>query len=240
MALMLDAQGRQIDAKGNLVGGAATREASVKANQRAAAAARVNPYLAHRERAAAAKVQPPPAAVDGAEGAAEAGAIVEEAAPPSNVDSRIKSGKRRVARKSTFKFLEKGALVAQGDKMRDRVVQRMMDRESNAKRRVRGPALTFDSFSGAETLLLPSAALRPGAVSAAAAAAVAPLAAEEEAPIPTLEWWDEAFLPETLANGGAERAKMSAPHTVSSFVCTVTIFPCESCSREVAVTRSVP
>ena len=211
MALMLDAQGRQIDAKGNLVGGAATRTASVKANQRAAAQARVNPYLAHRERAVVAKVAPP-----AAEGAAEAAAVAEEAAPPSNVDTRIKSGKRRVARKSTFKFLEKGALVAQGDKMRDRVVQRMMERESSAKRRVRGPALTFDTFSGAETLLLPSAALRSGAVSAAAAAAIAPLAAEEEAPVPMLEWWDEAFLPEALADGGAERAEMSAAHTYAA------------------------
>lgn len=162
IALMLDAQGRQIDAAGNLVearGAAALR--TVKANRNVAAApTRVNPYLRHRV------VAPPPVAVaaaaqgaEGAEGAAPAAPVV--VAAPSNVDERIRVKPRRAARKATFKFIEKGALVAKGDALRDRLVQREVLRDAEGKhRRTRGPALTFDTLGGAETSLLPSAALR--------------------------------------------------------------------------------
>ena len=162
IALMLDAQGRQIDAAGNLVearGAAALR--TVKANRNVAAApTRVNPYLRHRV------VAPPPVAVaaaaqgaEGAEGAAPAAPVV--VAAPSNVDERIRVKPRRAARKATFKFIEKGALVAKGDALRDRLVQREVLRDAEGKhRRTRGPALTFDTPGGAETSLLPSAALR--------------------------------------------------------------------------------
>ena len=191
-ALRLDAQGREIDEQGNLVkqeGQVKTLSLNVGVNlQVHKREKKENPYLAHRVAAAA------PKPVDGASTnggssssssssssnsctTAELAGADDEGLDASGVDERIVMSSRDARAKRAFKFAEAGKYVEREEADRAKEERRIRSGASSGRRapELVGSAVETSAEAGPEAQAVSSP--------------------PDEGNVPSMEWWDEAFLP---------------------------------------------
>eukprot|EP00937_MAST-01D_sp_MAST-1D-sp2_P003648 g3648.t1 len=203
--LLLDKQGRTVDARGNVVVPVQqSAPATLKANMSGGGGGGgANPYLAHRAGAGAGA---------GASAASDAGAGADDGddadgAAAEGFDPRLRLKQRETRARKSFSFVKQGTYVKQGDSLRAREAGKMMagfmSGRNPATRGAAGRGIAFVKEGSA------SASVSGGSVAVLGGPGedelVLPPAPDD--PIPECEWWDEAFLPAEQRKARAEAWK---------------------------------
>lgn len=183
----MDANGREIDANGNVI--QIQRQVTLKANQRVRKEkTESNPYLQHRS------------------GAAEKKEVPFD--PRIMVQNKIKARKKK-----SLQFVEQGKFTKQAQQFRNNIVKNAILREAAAaaeeKERRGGPRLSFNRMgqSTFATQIIPRnvdantmpLGERNRSVKDHGIVAL-PRRADESEDVPRMEWWDVAFLPKEKRN----------------------------------------
>ncbi|KAH9110354.1 hypothetical protein LEN26_013806 [Aphanomyces euteiches] len=166
--LLLDDQGRHIDAMGNVLTDTVAPVATLKANIGVSDAQKepqkpVNPYLAHR--------------------------TIDKEDRLDSVDPRVKVKKRETRGAKNFAFVKQGTFIKQGDQMRAREAKKMLagfssGRNPNAYVKETIADVEDDGDGEGE---------KPAAATHDQTHVDVPMKAET--PVPEVEWWDIVYLP---------------------------------------------
>ncbi|ETW02411.1 hypothetical protein H310_05926 [Aphanomyces invadans] len=163
--LLLDEQGRHIDADGNVIESTVATHATIKANISVADAQKeapqaVNPYLSFRS--------------------------IDKDDRVDSVDPRLKTKKRETRGAKNFNFVKQGTFVKQGEQMRAKEAKKMLAGFSSG----RNP----NAYVKETVADIPDAA-GPTGDGDATTPAIVDVPMKPDAPVPEIEWWDIIFLP---------------------------------------------
>lgn len=218
--LLLDAQGREIDEYGNLIHiePVKTLVANVAVAQATKKARKENPYLAHRERGdvglgesdrtVAADVE----SNDGIEGKED---IISSSL--SLVDDRLVTSNREARARRALQFVEAGSYVHLADQARlkeerkavagytsgRKVLERQSKLEKDVDQEVQAGGSGSEDVEGVNNDMQvevdggEASQQQPAAIAIAVAVIVIPPPLDGGV-VPSMEWWDESFLPKEV------------------------------------------
>ena len=183
--LKLNAEGKEVDDKGNVVNHdlrlIRSAAANIAVEQQQRKSKKENPYLAHRVAAAAA---------GGGKDRAAAPETEDAPAAAPGVDERIRANPIREMRaKKALKFVEAGSYLQQAEELRQKEERKAVAGYTSGRKIIergeRGEGEGEGEGEGAD------------GDGAGGSVFVVPSAADSGV-VPAVEWWDEAFLPKEL------------------------------------------
>ncbi|RHY53711.1 hypothetical protein DYB30_004714 [Aphanomyces astaci] len=170
--LLLDDQGRHIDASGNVIASTVAPNVTLKANISVADAQKepvpkaVNPYLSFR--------------------------TIDKDDRMDSLDPRLKTKKRETRGAKNFNFVKQGTFVKQGEQMRAKEAKKMLAGFSSGRNPNAYVKETVADVPDA-TAVPPSVSDKDGVNPVLFDVEDVPM--KPDAPVPEVEWWDIVFLP---------------------------------------------
>jgi len=204
-SLRLDAQGREVDEHGNVVkieGPAKTvaLNAAAVAAQSLAQRKKDNPYLAHRHNAKASSARSTdPAATATATAAAASSQL------PFILDEHIPYTARDSRAKKALKFADAGTFIEKEEAVRAKEERRIKSGFASGRNK---PQLISGPSAGASSVAEGDLQRDDAAVGQQQEQQGMPLSADDGS-VPSIEWWDEAFLPKEMRD--AKKAGSKEP-----------------------------
>eukprot|EP01032_Pedospumella_encystans_P023532 gene23532-26637_t len=210
-ALVLDSQGREIDEYGNVVKSGAAQVKTLAANVAVERAnkKKENPYLAHRviptaATAATAVQNSGLVSAGGTAGTASLGlnGVVPTAAVTNLasagavevVDERLPQLRRDLRARKALHFIEAGTLVDEAEKIKMKEERKIIAGYASGRKNIQHQKAAGDAEGSAEQDEETAPAGAPHAENEPLVASTA-VPAYPDLVVPSLEWWDEAFLP---------------------------------------------
>eukprot|EP01040_Poterioochromonas_malhamensis_P008368 gene8368-9054_t len=192
--LLLDAQGREIDEHGNLVKHEIQLVKTLAANVAASQPPKKkeNPYLAHRSHAPSEPSKTLIAASNTSAQPLTTSDSSTPAEPPSSaeiiVDERIPEKRRELKAKKALQFVEAGKYIKEANKLAEKEERKMIAGYSSGRKQLeKATSSTTTTSNNPEEgqMVVEETSNEP---------LVPPVL---DPIVPTMEWWDEAFLPKT-------------------------------------------